>query len=255
MRCGRVVLMIGIVLLALCPAMTAVAADARARGDEGMALMPNDRGRGPGDFLTYYYQPQYDQMVRKAVVAWPQSYDFRHLRTLYSRTRQYDPLGEDTLARLSALSYAVETARDPKEKERKAGEFQDLVLEHLASPAIVFQALSLARENRIYGDPAFYEWVAKGLEDRVMNVYNGRSMKQAVILITLADEALFFNRLGAKSVYSELVSDGAQFYYIHLAEDLKTGKQFEVYTNASIPMRVLKARHSQKTRPVDLRYK
>lgn len=221
--------------------------------DGGMALAPPSSTSSPFDDLSYLFQPQYNQQVRMAVVTWPKPYDFRYLRMLYAKTRQYDPLGEETLQKLAALSYAVENASNAKEKELKAGEFQDLVLEHLAHVSVILQALSLSRDNKIYGDPAFYEWVLQGLENRIVNVYNGRSMKNAIILITLADETLLFNRLGVKSVYSEMVSNGSKFYYIHLVEDRKTQKQYELFTDASIPLRVLKIRHNQQSKPLSLR--
>lgn len=208
---------------------------------EDFTLAPQSSTTADPDFFSYFFQPQYNQIVRKAVLTWPKPMDFRQMRGMYMRTRQYDPMGEDTLKKLADLSYSVENTKDEKEKERKAGEIKDLVLDHLGNIDVVLQALSLARENPIYGDPAFYEWVVKGTEQEIMSSYTGRTMKRAYVLVTMGDEALVFNRLGAKSIHSELVSDGKKFYTIHLAEDLKTKKQFELYIDSSLPMRRLKA--------------
>lgn len=224
--------------------------------DKDFTLTPHSTVNPAPNFLSYFFQPQYNQIVRRAVVAWPKPVDFRHLRMMYMHTRQYDPLGEETLKKLAELSYAAETSMDTKEKQKKSGEFRDLVLDHLGNIDVVLQALSLARDNPIYGDPAFYEWVVIGTQEDLMSGYNGRSMKKAYTLITMADEAFIFSRLKVKSVHSELVSDGANFYAIHLVEEFKTKKQYELFINTSIPMRHLKALHNasgKSSRPVNIR--
>lgn len=229
-----------------------------AQKNEEKALKP---GKGPTesarDRLTYFFQPQYNQLVRTAVLRWPKPFNFLQMRAMYARTRQYDPLGQDTLKKMADMSYAIEHEKTLGARTSRQEEFQALVLEHLGSLDVMLQALSLARGDSGYGDPAFYEWVVKGIEADVMADHNGRTMKDAYILITMGDEALIFKRLKAKSTYVEMVSDGSQFYYIHLAEDLKTHKQFELYINATIPMRVLKGRYnaSDTGRPLDLRSK
>lgn len=221
--------------------------------DDKLILSPGERAvpQAP-DFFSYFFQPQYNQMVRTAVLTWPKPFNFRQMRAMYSRTRQYDPLGEGILKKLSDLSYAIETDKDPASRDRKFGVFQGLVLDHLGNIDVVLQALAMARRNSGYGDSGFYEWVVKGTETEILMRRHGRSIKDSYVLITMADEALIFNRLGVKSTYAELVSDGKRFYYIHLAENLKTHEQFELYTDASIPMRVLKARHNDTETPKPL---
>lgn len=216
-------------------------------------LAPNSTD--PEEIATSFQQPLYNQAVRKAVVVWPEPYNFWHMRELYRHTRQYDPLGEETLAKLRDLSYAAEQTKDPKEKERKAGEFQDLALDHLGQPDVMLQALALARDNPMYGDSKFYEWVIQGIENTLFSDRTGRSMKDGYRLITFGDEALIFSRLRAKSVFSEVVSDGSDFYTIHLAEDLRTHKQFEIFMDTSHPMRRLKKQHvrEEQGKRLDLR--
>lgn len=233
------------------------AAWAQETTKEDYSMAPLGPGTPAPDTFSYFFQPQYNQMVRKAVVTWPKPLNFRQLRAMYMRTRQYDPLSQDTLKKMADLSFAVENTKDPEEREKKAGEFKDLVLDHLGNIDVVLQALSLSRGSNLYGDTGFYEWVVQGTEQEIMTRRKGRTMKDAYVLITMGDEALIFNRLGAKSVFSELVSNGAKFYYIHLAEDLKTRKQYEVFMDASYPMRRLKMEQNRSDKPVplDLRQK
>lgn len=247
-------MMIGCLLLA----GAAKAQENKGGGEDAMILSPgNGPPPPPPDFFSYFYQPQYNQMVREAVLTWPKPFNFRQMRAMYSRTRQYDPLSEGTLKKLADLSYAIETGKDPEIRDRKGEEFQALVLDHMGNIDVLLQALSLARRDSRYGDPGFYEWAVKGTETEILTRRSGKSMKDSYVLITMGDEALIFNRLGAKSTYAELVSDGRRFFYIHLAEDLKTHKQFELYTDATIPMRVLKGRSNSPdiSKPLDLRKK
>lgn len=221
-------------------------------------LTPRSESKAPMDpaeFEASMYQPLYNQAVRRAVVAWPVPYNFRQMRNYYIRTRQYDPLGEDTLSQLRALSYAVEQAKTPEEKEQKAGAFKDLALDHLGHVDVMLQALALARENPIYGDPDFYQWVLKGMEEDMLARHKGRSLKDAYFIITFADQALLMNRLKVKSVFSEVVGNERRFYTIHLVEELEGGKQYELFFDTTFPMRRLKKEYVDKKfnpKPLDL---
>ncbi|MCD8526004.1 MAG: hypothetical protein LRY62_02245 [Alphaproteobacteria bacterium] len=241
--------------LLLCLPFSSIPVWAEDSGD--MALeFPKGTNPPPTDMVSHIYNPKYDFMVRKAVVTWPRPFNFQVMRAFYANTRQYDPLGESTLKKLAELSYAVETAGNQQNKERLAGEYKDLVLNHLAHIDVVLQALSLARDNPLYGDPAFYEWVVKGLENEILSSTKGRTMRDAYSLVTMGEEALILNRLGAKSVYMELVSDGLHFYNIHLAEDFETHKQYELFMDTTRPMRRLKNAYNAvdgPARKLDLR--
>ena len=46
---------------------------------------------------SYLDTPYYNQMARDALKNKPARFDFMKFRIFYARTRQYDPIGEETL--------------------------------------------------------------------------------------------------------------------------------------------------------------
>ncbi|HRQ61158.1 MAG TPA: hypothetical protein PLO23_06575 [Alphaproteobacteria bacterium] len=248
-------------LTALMIAFSLLSAAAFAQSDEDRQFLLKSEPQSrhalyEREFEAATYQPLYNQAVRRAVVAWPVPYNFWEMRDYYIRTRQYDPLGEDTLTKLRALAYETEQAKTEADKAKKAGEFKDLALDHLGHVDVMLQAMALARENPLYGDPDFYQWVLKGMEEEMLTRNKGRSLKDAYFIITFADQALIMNRLKVKSVFSEVVGNDRRFYTIHLVEELKSGKQYELFFDTTFPMRRLKAAYVQKEfkpKPLDLR--
>lgn len=188
---------------------------------------------------AYYINPRYDAMVRTALVHMPKQYDFSRLRALYSGTRQYDPIGEDAIGRLNDLAYKVLHEEDPQKRQRAEIEYQIHVADHLANLGVVLQALALSRQDKRFGEPAFFEWARNGLIQSFTLSRQGKSLQDAFNVITLPEERAIYVALGVKPLSTKAVKEGRRSYTMSKVEDLKTGQVYTVFITTDTPMTFL----------------
>ena len=203
------------------------------------AVKPTDYQR------SYMVNPYYNGMVRDALKNKPKRFDFMQFRSFYSRTRQYDPIGEEALKELNSLAYIALHDEDPERVDTALFAYKSVLHDHLANLAVVMQALSLAREDERFGDPKFLEWMREGLVKTVVISGNGYSLRDAYDVITLQEEILLFNRLGFQQLETKAVREDTIYYNMHDVKDLKTGKTRTVFVNTTIPMKYLEAKQEE----------
>ena len=188
---------------------------------------------------SYADTPYYNKMVRNALKNKPARFDFMKLRILYARTRQYDPIGEAALKTINDFAYIVLHDEDP---ERAAGAlfaYQAEVAKHLAHIDVVLLALSLAREDKRFGRPEFFEWMRDGLIKTVVISGDGYTLNGAYDVITLSEEVILFNRINFQKNETIPVREGIIHYNMHDGEDVQSGRKRTVFVNTSIPMKHL----------------
>lgn len=193
--------------------------------------------------MSFMYDPEFDFLVRVVYLTWPQKFDFLALRKAYMKTSQYDPIPETVIGQMMERAYALENAETEEEKARIGAAFEDIALTHLANMDVILTALSFARDDKKFGDPAFYEWVRDNIIRDIMSRSDGKSIADPFEVITMAEENALLSALKLRPVYTEMLSNGEDFYNIHLVEDIKTGEKSELYTNISVPMRFLKKQY------------
>ncbi len=190
---------------------------------------------------SYADTPYYNGMARNALKNKPARFDFMKFRVLYVRTRQYDPIGETALKTINDLAYIVIHDENP---ERVAGAlfaYQAEVAKHLAHIDVVMLALSLAREDKRFGHPEFFEWMRDGLIKTVLISGDGYTLNGAYDIITLSEEVILFNRLNFQKNETIPVKEGIVYYNMHDGEDMQSGRKRTVFVNTSIPMKHLEA--------------
>ena len=202
---------------------------------QDVVIKPTDYQR------SFVVNPFYNDMARDALKNKPDRFDFMRFRSLYSRTRQYDPVGEKTLDRLNKFAYTALHHQYDFERESALNSYKELVSDHLANLAVVMQALSLAREDKRFGNPEFFEWVREGLVKTVVISGDGYTLRGAYDVITMQEEILLFNRLGFQQIDTQAVKEHLIYYNMHDVKDISTGKTRTVFVNTSIPMRYLEA--------------
>jgi len=190
---------------------------------------------------SFLVNPHYNKMAREALKDKPKRFGFMRFRSLYSRTRQYDPIGENTLKSLNNLAYIVFNEQDPDRIKTALFGYQSIVSDHLAHLGVVMQALSLAREDRRFGNPSFFEWVKEGIIRTVVISGDGFTLQGAYDVITLEEETVLFHRLGIKPVESRAVKEGFIYYNMHDVEEVGTKAKRAVFVNTTIPMKYLEA--------------
>ena len=170
----------------------------------------------------------YTSQVRLALSEKPARFDFMQLRILYAQTSHYDPLGDETLGAMNDYAYIV--LNDPDQEKVKTALFvyQALVSNHLAHVGVVMQALSLARQDKRFGKPEFFEWVRDGLVRTVVISGDGYTLRGAYDVITLPEEGLLFSRLGFERLQTQEAQEGATYYSVH---DVLTSETCLLYTS------------------------
>ncbi len=189
----------------------------------------------------YTSTPYYNKMARDALKSRPPRFDFMKFRSLYSRTRQYDPIGEKALKTINDLAYIILHDEDPERVKTALFAYQVEVSNHLAHIDIVMLALSLSREDKRFGKADFFEWMREGLIRTVVISGDGYTLSGAYDVITLSEEVILLNRLNFKPIGVQAAKEGTVYYNMHNVEDMQTGQKRTVFVNTSIPMKYLEA--------------
>ncbi|MCB1651226.1 MAG: hypothetical protein KDI46_04160 [Alphaproteobacteria bacterium] len=200
----------------------------------------------------YLAEPQFDYLARAALRREP-GFDFMRFRRYYAQTRQYDPLGEETLERMNELAFGIETEKDPEKNRLYMDEYQNLLLKHLANLGVVMQALSLSRTNPRFGDPGLFKWIKAGLTRDVLMSGNGRSLDDAYDVITTTEETVLITLLGLQRLDTISNKEGRIYYNMNEVYDPRTKEKWTLFVNTSFPMKFLEAKEKlQKSFTVDL---
>ncbi len=191
--------------------------------------------------FTHINNPYYDAMVSEAVNQRPDNYDFTKLRSLYTQTSQYDPIGNDVLEKFNKLAYVASTDEDKEKVANAMLEYRTLARSHLAHMGVILSALSLARDDPRFGPVDFLEWVQDGLIESIVRSGDGYSLNTSYDIITLPEEEMLFIKLGLKQIDTQSVNEGYIFYNMHDVVDLKRQKRRTLFVNTTIPLRYLTA--------------
>lgn len=193
--------------------------------------------------------PQYEFHARNALREQPAQFDFSNFRRLYSQTRQYDPIGEDTLNRLSEITYNIEHAKDKEDYQRNMDRYQNLILNHMANLDVVMQASALAKRDKRYGDTQFFTWLKRGLIRNLMNSGDGMTLHGAFDIVTLGEEPILFRYLGMRSKSSKSSKEGFAYYNMHDAISLEDGKEYTIFVDTTYMMKFLEAKSNLTQSP------
>lgn len=200
------------------------------------------------DLYPYAYtaNPKYEYLAREALERMPEHFDFMTFRSVYTNTRQYDPIAEETIAKMNALAFEMVNETNPEKRERAKLGYQFLIADHLANVGVVMQALSYARQNPQYGNPKFFEWVKNGLMNAVMMSRDGRTLNEAYGIVTFPEETLLLIHLRSKLIRTDSQQEGFVYYNMNEIEEFQTGKRWTVFVNTTFPMRFLERKEKFK---------
>lgn len=201
----------------------------------------------------YVSQPMYDKLVRQAIKAPSDEFEFGLFRSLYPQTGQYDPIGEDISHAIVGLAYEIESAADPGKRKAALGKYRLLVAAHLANIDVVSQALSLSRSNKIYGDPAFFEWMRAGLLRDIRGSGTGENINLAYDVITLGEETALLAALRLRVLQTDTRHAGSLWYNMHLVKDARQPEPYWVFVDVTPPMNALEFRKNKSDKPFSLR--
>lgn len=208
------------------------AGPARAQGDLGYV----PRGLHDYNFLA---GPQYRAQAEELYKRHPDPFDYTKLRSNYALTQQYDPLGDHTNDQLLRLAYYISIEKDAAVLAEKIAAYRALLIDHLGNLGAVTQAMSLARQDKRLGEPAFLKKVRAGLLKSVMVSGNGGTLSGAYHVLTMAEETALLAALRVNVVKTLSQKEGIISYNMHDYIDTKTGKEGTVFVNVTRPLEVI----------------
>ncbi len=188
----------------------------------------------------------YHVMAMTAIRDRPKSFEFGVFRSYYTRTDDYDPIGETTRQKVVGLAYTIQNDPDPAVRKQAFDEYGALVTAHLANVDVVSQAYILAQEDKIFGDPKFFEWMRKGLLRNLVKSGDGSSLVRAYDAMTLGEEAMLMNVLGLKVLKTESANSANIYYNTHLVQGPKSPEPYWMFVDVSRPMAALEQKKAQK---------
>lgn len=238
-----------IVTMLLCIALISDSAQAQIYGTG------KSRDNEPRNYQSYQTVPYYNQMVRDALKNKPPKFDFMQLRIYYSQTPQYDPMSEEALEEMNNYAYIAMNDKDPERVKSAMLAYQTVVSNHLANIEVVTQALSLAKQDKRFGNPEFFIWMKEGLIKTVKISGNGFSLKEAYDVITMQEEIILLGRLRLRPLETLSRKEGIVYYNMHEVQNVDTGRTFTIFVNTSIPMTVIERREEEisKYRTLNIR--
>lgn len=196
-------------------------------------------------YTSYQNVPYYNQMVRDALKNKPPKFDFMQFRIYYSQTPQYDPMSEQALEEMNNYAFIVMNDEDPERVKSAMLAYKTVVTNHLANIDVVTQALSLAKDDKRFGNPEFFGWVKEGLIRTVMISGNGYTLKQAYDVITMQEEIILMGRLRLRPLSTVSRKEGVVYYNMHEVQNVDTGRTFTLFVNTTIPMKVIERREEE----------
>jgi len=203
------------------------------------------------DFVTV---PSYDMLVRLAIEQRPKRFEFSNLRMYYPGTPQYDPVGEKTRKKVVALAYTIDNDPDPVKRKKAFDEYGELIAAHLANIDVISQALVLSRQDKLYGDPKFFEWVRNGLLRAMVNTGTGADLTLAYNVITLGEEPFLMNVLRLQVLKTETAEEGGIYYNMHQVKDPKYPEPYWMFVDVSQPVRFLQKQDVEKVNTFSIRH-
>lgn len=203
----------------------------------------------------YMAVPYYNTLVYQAIQQRPKKFEFGTLRTYYTLTPQYDPIGKDSSEKLVSLAYTVDNDPDPVKRKEAFDEYGAMVVAHLANIDVVSQALVLSRQDKMYGDPAFYEWMRQGLLRSLVRSGDGQNLIKAYNVMTLGEEAFLMNILRLRVLKTEARHEGSIYYNMHEVKEAGVAEPYWMFVNVSRPLKFLQRQKDQQGKGLSLRHK
>ena len=201
------------------------------------------RPRHESDYMSV---PEYERLVRMAIERRPANFEFTTLRTYYTYVPQYDPMGDAARREILNLAYAIQNDPDQAKRKEAFDKYGEMVSAHLGNIDVMSQALVLAREDKIFGDPKFFDYMRRGLLRSIMRSGDGRNLVHAYDVMTLGEETALLRALQVKLVKTEPREAGGTYYNMHEVQDPTTLKTRTIFVNVSKPMDFLEYQRQNK---------
>jgi hypothetical protein len=154
-------------------------------------------------------------------------------------TRHYDPVADDTRRKMLNLAYKIENEKDEAKIKEALDSYTQLVIAHLGNMKIVLQAQALARQDKRFGDPAFFQQVHAGLLRNVMLSGDGSTLLEAYHVITPEEEVALLAALRIKVLQTHYAHSGIVYYNMHDYIDEKKNTSRSIFVNVTRPMKHL----------------
>lgn len=200
----------------------------------------------------YVSLPTYNRLVRLAIDKRPMNFEFGTLRSYYTQVPQYDPMGDAARREILNLAYTIQNDPDPAKRKEAFDKYGELVSAHLANIDVVSQALVLAREDKMFGDPKFFEYMRSGLLKSILRSGDGRNLFRAYDVMTLGEETVLLRALRLKLLKTDARMSGGTYYNMHEVKAPDAEKPYWIFVDVSKPMIFLERQQRDKETIFDI---
>lgn len=169
---------------------------------------------------------------------YPDLYDNKYFnidlyQALYSRTPQYDPIGDDTKEALYKYAYTYDTAGSDAEKAQALADFRTLLEAHLGNFDTVTAAIALVQGTPDLFDLEALKRMRALMIQRLMASGTGNTATNAYVVYTATEETFILVQRNAELIETEPLTAGMRAYHIHRIVDRVTGQAGKIYVNVS----------------------
>ncbi len=200
-----------------------------------------------------FNNPYYKKEVIKALQKRSGNFDFGRMRDYYTQTSQYDPYADKIQEKLYMISYIVAQNKDPDAVAQAFTDFSEIIKAHMPNINVITLAISMAKEDKRYGDPKFYQWISQGIMHTVTRSGDGSSFSAAYSVLCTDEEDLLLRHLKVAALKSELIPYGSRYYNLHEVKDLRTGAVRELFVDVTIPLAKAESVKSKSRKKFNLR--
>lgn len=161
----------------------------------------------------------------------------RSLRNLYAFTSYYEPFSDRLVDEMTQYAYTVQNSKDSIRVNNSLKAYKELVDKHIANIAVLNFAITMARVNALFGNPAYYERAREAVYAGITAGVDGNRPQTAYNIVVRDEELMILARKGYEIEKSEVYDVNGTYYNVYDVRD-ENGEFDQVFMNITKPVKV-----------------
>lgn len=183
----------------------------------------------------------YHKMAQKLMQGAVNQTDYLGLRFRYTKSFDYDPLGEDTINQMMGLVFLIEQNQESDNRaeiEKSISAYLKLLQRHIANFDVVSRAVVLAKQNPKLGDVEKLMAIRQNLFENFTARTKGLDLDTAFQIVTLGEETAILKHMRQRILKTETLRRGLRIYHVHEVETAQ-GLRGVTYIDVTLPIKFL----------------
>ena len=161
----------------------------------------------------------------------------KSLRNLYSFTSYYEPFSDRLIDEMTRYAYTVQNSKDTMKVNSSLEAYKELVDKHIANITVLNFAITMARVNALFGNPAYYERAREAVYEGITAGADGNRPQTAYHIVVRDEELMILARQGYEIEKSEVYDVNGAYYNVYDVRD-KNGEFDQIFMNITRPVKV-----------------